>query len=622
MSKRSWEESRGGDAAPIDSGSFRNRPVPVTHAPDAEQLASQHIPMISRKVTACAACRKLKSCVLNKSLQTLISERTESSESMVQDLEMMHSSLQSVLGLLNQPPIAPLQSSKQRLQTPSSAEPEEVLPSCDASPGVTPEDDNDLPKVPIHSLYHLTKLSALRSPDTNETDTAPTQNSNVIDDFISRGTLSLEDAERLFRLFVDHLDHFMYGIGASHATLATLRRSSRILTVSILTVAALHDHQSNSLYGICSKEFRHLLAAGMFNRRINRDYLRAMCIASYWLSEINWTVSGYAIRRATEFNMTNHYNRVIREGNEESADFIRLWYILYICDQHLSTLYGRQSIIREDYTIQNWATFIQSRVTTDEDKRLASQVALLNIIQSIRDLFGPDIGEPVPQVYSIQILSFGRQLDQWLGQWSTTLPEFHDRIGRFPRKGVMLHYHFAKLHLYSHVFRGLQNATIPSYFQECAASATTAAVAIVSTLINDPEIQPALVGMPSYMHSMTAFAAMFLAKATMTYGHQLIDRSIVIDLISRLIALYHSTVAGKFHLVNMMANGLEKLTTALRNRDQNRNAVGQSADDTDSFNIDKQSISHFDDSRNFGGENIGRPQCTLAMDQLFLERQT
>ncbi|KAK9784531.1 hypothetical protein SCARD494_12786 [Seiridium cardinale] len=512
-----------------------------------------------------------------------------SSESMVQDLEMVHSSLQSVLGLLNQPSIAPLQSSKQRLQTPSSAEPEEVLPSCDASPGVTPEDDNDLPKVPIHSLYHLTKLSALRSPDTNETDTAPTQNSNVIDDFISRGTLSLEDAERLFRLFVDHLDHFMYGIGVSHATLATLRRSSRILTVSILTVAALHDHQSNSLYGICSKEFRHLLAAGMFNRRINRDYLRAMCIASYWLSEINWTVSGYAIRRATEFNMTNHYNRVIREGNEESADFIRLWYILYICDQHLSTLYGRQSIIREDYTIQNWATFIQSPVTTDEDKRLASQVALLNIIQSIRDLFGPDVGEPVPQVYSIQILSFGRQTSS---MGTDLIPQAR------PMAWTVVN------NFTSHVFRGLQNATIPSYFQECAASATTAAVAIVSTLINDPEIQPALVGMPSYMHSMTAFAAMFLAKATMTYGHQLIDRSVVIDLISRLIALYHSTVAGKFHLVNMMANGLEKLTTALRNRDENRHAVGQSADDTDSFNIDKQSFSHFDDSRNFGGENM------------------
>lgn len=107
--------------------------------------------------------------------------------------------------------------------------------------------------------------------------------------------------------------------------------------------------------------------------------------------------------------MTTHYNRAIQEGSEESTDFVRLWYVLYICDQHLSTLYGRPSIIREDFAIQNCATFMQSPVATDEDKRLASQVALLNIIQNIRDLFGPEIGEPVPQVYSTQILSFGRQ---------------------------------------------------------------------------------------------------------------------------------------------------------------------------------------------------------------------
>jgi hypothetical protein len=201
---------------------------------------------------------------------------------MTNDLEMMYSSLQKVMKVLNLPPPGRLQSSKQRLQTPSSEEPsdvphlDEVLPSCDASPKVSPEDDNDLPRVPIQSLYHLTKLSALRSPDTNDAEALPKQHGAAIDDFVSRGTLSIEDAERLFRLYMDHLDHFMYGIGGRHKTLEALRRSSRILAVSILTVAALHDRQGNSLYGICSKEFRRLLAASIFNRRVDRDHLRAM----------------------------------------------------------------------------------------------------------------------------------------------------------------------------------------------------------------------------------------------------------------------------------------------------------------------------------------------------------
>lgn len=177
--------------------------------------------------------------------------------------------------------------------------------------------------------------------------------------------------------------------------------------------------------------------------------------------------------------------------------------------------------------------------------------------------------------------------------------ECHERIGGFPRKGVMLHYQFAKLHLYSHVFRGLQNATIPVCFQEFAAAATTAAVAIISTLINDPEIQPALIGIPSYMHSMTAFAAMFLAKATMTYGHQLVERSLVVDLVSRLINLYHSTTAGKFHLVNMMANGLEKIVMTLQNHSSQLQT--RKYQNSGSVIVDDHAFPHFG-AQDFDGE--------------------
>lgn len=365
----------------------------------------------------------------------------------MRDLEMMHSSLQNVHKTLNLAPLGPLQSSRQMLNTPVSDEAnhlDDAGPSCDNSPKISPADENDLPKVPIQSVYHLTKLSALRSPEATDTEHAPKQASDAIDDFISKGRLSLSDAERLFHLYIHQLDHFMYGIGGRYKTLDELRRRSRILTVSLLTVAALHDPDSHMVYGICSKEFRSLMAASLFSRRINHDYLRAMCIASYWLSDINWMLSGYAIRRAAELNLTSHYQRAITDGDEESAELIRLWYvvsfvavpfqfclcmtiktslryILYICDQHLSTLFARQSVIREDMAIQGWEAFSQSPTANESDKRLVSQVALLDIIQKIRDLFGPDTGEPVPQVYLMQVASFSRQLDQWVGHWSVVL---------------------------------------------------------------------------------------------------------------------------------------------------------------------------------------------------------
>ncbi|TQN63754.1 Transcriptional activator of proteases prtT, partial [Colletotrichum shisoi] len=148
--------------------------------------------------------------------------------------------------------------------------------------------------------------------------------SRARDDFISRGALQLEDAERLFSPYRDRLDALMYGVGCKYQQLEELRRKSPILTTATLTVAALHDPQSNSL--------------------VNRDYLRATCVASYWLSDVSWMLSGYAIRRAAECNLHNSYAGAIEEKSEEAADGARLWYTLNICDQHLATLYGRRAI--------------------------------------------------------------------------------------------------------------------------------------------------------------------------------------------------------------------------------------------------------------------------------------
>ncbi|KAI7782156.1 uncharacterized protein LA080_013832 [Diaporthe eres] len=584
--KRTWDETNAGsdlDAAgslqgssgstagrhgPQHSHPLRNqgaaRDAPST-SPTAAASAStsQHIPMISRKIRACASCRKHKDLAM----------QIRSSLSMVRDLEMIHSSLDDVLKTLQLPRLSKLESPGQMLLSPTyeeATEPrlaDEFGLSRDSSPKPSPEDEHELPKVPINSVYQLTKLRALRSPDDIGKDDAPRQPRSKVDDLVSIGDLSLEDAERLFTLYRDHLDPFMYGIGGRYETLETLRHRSTILTTCIFTVSALHDPESNKIYGVCYKECRRLLASSMFDRRIDSDYLRAMCIASYWLSDISWEVSGCAIRRAAEFNLIRHFKQATEEGSEDSADYVRLWYVLHICDQHLSTLYGRQPIIREDLAIQGWKTFMTRSPpnTASEDTRLASQLALVNVIQKIRDLFGPDTGDPVPQVYSMQITQFARQLDQWVGHWSGVVTNHHERIGTFPRKGVLLHFHFAKLHLYSHIFRGLRKGdSIPSYFLEPASSAAAAATSIIDLLIADADIQPALAGMPSYMHSMSAFACMFLAKLSMIHGEQLIDKQQVVDSIARLAGFYRSTPVGKWHLVNLMADGLDKIVETLR----------------------------------------------------------
>jgi hypothetical protein len=287
--------------------------------------------------------------------------------------------------------------------------------SRDVSPELSPDDDPNLSQVPIHSMYALTKLRALRSPE-NSPGNHPSASP---DDFIARGAFPLEDAERLFLMYRDRLDAFMFGVGCPYRTLDELRSRSSVLTAAILTVAALHDPLADPIYTICSSEFRELIERSIFCRSINRDYLRALCVASYWLSDMSWMLSGYAIRRAFEYDLHSQLQRAIREGNsEEATDGTRLWFILHISDQRLAMLYGRPAIVHECPSIDEIDSYLDTPLSNAQDKRLMSQVALLSIFKTVRELFGPDMRKPIPRAYLPQVTHLGKQLDHWFSHWS------------------------------------------------------------------------------------------------------------------------------------------------------------------------------------------------------------
>lgn len=343
----------------------------------------------------------------------------------MQDLKLVHSALQELRNQAALPPLPLLRSVTEPQDVenfdPHAERPEDIGPSCDNSPKLSPQDEDGMPQVPMQSVYVLTKLRALRSNDAENDNHASAKEDHPIKDFISDGQITISDAQRLFALYMDRLDHFMYRIGGRWKTLTELRGHSRMLTACICTVAALHDAGSNHLYPICNREFRRLISSAIFDRRVNRDELRALCIGSYWLSDISWMLSGYAIRRAAEVNLSANYHKLLKGNSEEAADCLRLWYSLYICDKHLSILYGRPSLVREDASVQGWENFLKLPFTTDDDRRTVSQVALLVILNSVNELFGSNDTDPIPIVYSNQIASFSRQLDHWVGHWSTTL---------------------------------------------------------------------------------------------------------------------------------------------------------------------------------------------------------
>jgi len=82
-------------------------------------------------------------------------------------------------------------------------------------------------------------------------------------------------------------------------------------------------------------------------------------------------------------------------------------------------------------------------------------------------------------------------------------------------------------------------------------------------LLSDEAVQQSLTGVPAYIISMTAFACMFLIKVAIKYGNALVGRDDVKDLITRLVDLFRQTPTGKWHLVHLMEDGLEKMLRIL-----------------------------------------------------------
>lgn len=61
---------------------------------------------------------------------------------------------------------------------------------------------------------------------------------------------------------------------------------------------------------------------------------------------------------------------------------------------------------------------------------------------------------------------------------------------------------------------------------------------------------------------MIAFACVLLLKVAAQHSGQYIDDGFVLDLITRVVQQFRSTSTGKYHLVHLMADGLERMAAS------------------------------------------------------------
>jgi hypothetical protein len=112
------------------------------------------------------------------------------------------------------------------------------------------------------------------------------ENRKAEQDLITRGVVTVEQAQNYLDIYQNRLDHFLYRILGDRRTLAQVRSASSLLLAAICAVGALHLASSD--FEKCYQEFVSVAAAQTFNRRNNVDDVRGLCIAAFWLSGISW----------------------------------------------------------------------------------------------------------------------------------------------------------------------------------------------------------------------------------------------------------------------------------------------------------------------------------------------
>lgn len=270
----------------------------------------------------------------------------------------------------------------------------------------------ELVSAPMGSLYEVTKLRNFR----NNTVEKP-KVTLLEEDFISRGLISIQEAEELFAYFSRTMNQLLWGgIILVHRDLTSVRRASTLLSAAVLTVAALHIPNRTETLTLCYNEYVALVSSMSLTRAYTLDDIRGLCVGAFWLSELSWKLSGHAVRIATELGLHQSYQKMIR-GHSDQYERAQLWYLLYVCDHHFSIAYGRPPVIHEDAAIKNYEIFLQSPMVVAGDVRLMAQVALFMILTEAYRIFGTDTEQPLTEEDFGQLRIYNVAVDQWRLLW-------------------------------------------------------------------------------------------------------------------------------------------------------------------------------------------------------------
>lgn len=335
-----------------------------------------------------------------------------------------------------------------------------------------------------------------------------------------------------------------------------------------MLVSILHVPGRERVHETCHSRFLGLLSSAIFDRFHTLDDIRGLCIAAFWEPDLSWKLSGICIRMATELNLHHAFYEafftpdISDDSRRECLEKTRLWYLLYVLDHQGSIAYGRPPVMAELRPIKDFEVMLNSPWCTTADQALIAQVTGLVILSKAFQDFGLE-PKRVMEGDDASVLNhfrFTEDVHLWKQRWSH-LQGTNTLFGG----GIELHHFFSELVLHSLVLRGRPLDSLhelPTSLRPLTLRGIQAAHQLLLHFTGEHDYLDAMVGMPFYMHSMIAFAVVFLMKMSLRWhaiGITIDPKEKTRPLIERIIKLLRDCKAGADHMVFSMANGFERM---------------------------------------------------------------
>lgn len=246
-------------------------------------------------------------------------------------------------------------------------------------------------------------------------------------DLISKGLITFHDAEVLANHYFVEMDPILYGFVRAHKTIHGLRDASPTLIAAICTVAALHLADYGHLFETCYREYRHVIAAALFEKQ-DVEHIRALLVGSFWLPGASRILLCDAVRRAGDMRLHRYIFKAINGASNnplspsnssvdqnESRDRVRLWYGMFMSDQHQAILNNRESLLPLHLDVlEKREEYLESEACINHDLRLVAQSTLLLIMAKTKRTFGSEYPTPVPESRASEFQKFSTELDDWI----------------------------------------------------------------------------------------------------------------------------------------------------------------------------------------------------------------